>query len=413
MTIKAQAFLQGYLHEKTAARKPGTGTGRARRGYDTQDFGWAEQLNAAAKAVPGGLLQGLKNVSRGARGLAETAAGGIGTAGAEVLGDLEAFSDAKGITDDATNTWRDTADTMFDFTRAGAKNVGDVLGAGGSPGLFGDRGDHVTKLHNQVMDESGRNSARDKLIARGALGAGRITADGVGYIGGLGTVAAGVKGAVGAARAATGASRVPAALAGLGRGGAAFSNSSTKLTSIPQTLKTLWSPAGKVVAGVGAGTAGIVTAAEATNAFIKTYNEPWLPAEMRESLGPEQSAKVENHLRAAAGNYVKDLYTPEFLSRLLGKDPLPEAERKAGAKAFHYARRRAWDDLKKSWAGAEPMLPTGPSVGIATGKNILARRPPTTTKSDGIVLPEGITPQTLLQYRARKNSIRAVGSTGK
>ena len=213
MTIKNQAYLQGYMHEKTAAvglapnkpippniqkhMGPWTGdtfageqradTARRLRAYDTQDFGRAAQLNAAAKEIPGGLLQGLKNIGRGARGLVETAAGGIGTAGSEVLGEVEDFSDAKGWTDDDTNTWRDTADKMFEFTRAGARNVGDVFGAAGGPGLFGERGDHVTKLHNQVMDESGRNSAKDKLIAQGALGTGRLMADGVGYIGGLGT----------------------------------------------------------------------------------------------------------------------------------------------------------------------------------------------------------------------------------
>ena len=276
-------------------------TARRLRAYDTQDFGRAAQLNAAAKEIPGGLLQGLKNIGRGSRGLAETAAGGIGTAGARIMGNYEDLTDGW-LTDDATNTWRDTAKTMADFTLAGAKNVGDVYGAYGTPGLFGERGDHVTKLQDQVMDESGRNSAKDKLIAQGALGTGRLMADGVGYIGGLGTAVAGVKGAIGAARAATGASRVPAALAGFGRGGAGFA---TKLTSIPQTLKTLWSPTGKVVAGLGAGAATIAAGAELSNSVIKAYHEPWLSAAHRKQLGPVESARVENHLRVTGNNYVR------------------------------------------------------------------------------------------------------------
>jgi len=128
MSIGLQAYLQGYMHEKTANRKPGTGTGRARRGYDTQDFGWAEQLNAAAKAVPGGLWQGVKNVGHG---------GGIATdrvfSGAWNLAKRYGEDFMKG-TPGTAGTAGTSADKTLELTAADLKRRRELgIGIGAAP----------------------------------------------------------------------------------------------------------------------------------------------------------------------------------------------------------------------------------------------------------------------------------------
>ena len=141
-----------------------------------------------------------------------------------------------------------------------------------------------------------------------------------------------------------------------------------------------------------------------------------MSAAQRKKLGAVESARVENHLRVTAKNYRNDFLTggrrTDSLRRLLGKTPLHETDRQLGNAALRYARRAAWEDLKQSWIGAKPLLPTGPSVGIAAGKNIAANRP--STPLDGIVFPKGITLQTVqARALALNKSRRAVGNTGK
>tara|TARA_B100000745_G_scaffold300554_1_gene255230 strand:+ start:17096 stop:20380 length:3285 start_codon:yes stop_codon:yes gene_type:complete len=142
------------------------------------------------KAVAGGLGQGLTNVGRGAMGIAETAAGGIGTLGAGIAAGGEALTDAAGITDPSFNTSWQAAKNMGEFTAGGAKNVGSVFGLRGADALMGREANPVTQSHERMMDEGGM-SDRAKAWTRGGLGVGRAAAQAVPFIAGGGAIAGG------------------------------------------------------------------------------------------------------------------------------------------------------------------------------------------------------------------------------
>lgn len=133
------------------------------------------------KAVAGGLGQGLTNIGRGAKGIAETVAGGIGTGLAGIAAGGEALTDAAGITDPSFNTSWQTAKNMGEFTAGGAKNVGSVFGLQGSDALMGRAPDPVTQSHERMMNEGGM-SDRAKAWTRGGLGVGRGAAQAVPFI---------------------------------------------------------------------------------------------------------------------------------------------------------------------------------------------------------------------------------------
>ena len=152
------------------------------------------------KATGSGLGQGLTNVGRGAKGIAETTAGGIGTALTGVAAGVEGITDAAGMTDPSFNTSWQAAKNMGEFTAGGAKNVGDVFGAGGADALMGRGPDHVTQSHERMMDEAGYGDTA-KMLTRGGLGVGRIAAEAVPYVLGPGAVGGAAKAVGGAAKA--------------------------------------------------------------------------------------------------------------------------------------------------------------------------------------------------------------------
>ena len=173
------------------------------------------------KATGSGLGQGLTNVGRGAKGLAETTAGGIGTGLTGIAAGGEAITDRMGITDPSFNTSWQAAKNMGEFTAGGAKNVGDVFGAGSTEALMGRAPDHVTRSHERMMDEAGYGDTA-KTLTRGGLGVGRLAAEAIPYMVGPGMVGGAAKalnagkGMSGVTRAGVQAAKNPRIWTGVG-----------------------------------------------------------------------------------------------------------------------------------------------------------------------------------------------------
>ena len=196
-------------------------------------YGWSNP-GQMAWAGTKGLGSGFGNVGRGAKGLAETTAGGIGTGLTGLAAGGEAITDRLGITDPSFNTSWQAAKNMGEFTAGGAKNVGSAFGLRGHNALMGREPDPVTQTHERLMNEAGYSDS-GKNLARTGLGIGRGAAEMVPWMltGGIGpTVGALRKGqGIGAAgRAGLQAWNTPAAYAAKGPirgfiGGPAFTSS--------------------------------------------------------------------------------------------------------------------------------------------------------------------------------------------
>jgi hypothetical protein len=154
--------------------------------------------------------EGLMNARRGVSGVFETAAGGIGGAGAAIWGAGEAATDALGWTDATNNTGFDTAGTMFQGAGAGIKNIGRSVGVEGLDAAS-DAGqkNYFNDVHENTMDRAGYTEAQ-KRTSRNILAGGR----GAGELAALAGVTGVAASAVHGARAAGAGSR----LAGLTRG---------------------------------------------------------------------------------------------------------------------------------------------------------------------------------------------------
>jgi hypothetical protein len=186
-------------------------------------------------------------------------------------------------------------------------------------------------------------------------------------------------------------------------GGATQVGNATKFTSIPQALKTLWSPAGKRVAGAATAATGIETGVTVANAAMQAYQEPWLPADMREILGQVKSDDVEKQLRESAMNYAKDYFTPAFLRN----EPLNAFDKAVGDAAWSYGKNRALNELKQSWGESGARLPTGPHIASLAGRRFLSSYLPESPPNILDVLQKGQTSQTIREYLA---SARQIGS---
>ena len=197
LMCKAAGCLEKQARRRSTRPAPAPKTPSTYAGTPQESPFWS-----GVKGFGSGLWQGVSNVGRGAAGLAETAAGGIGTGLAAAAAPIEYATDRMGITNPATNASWDTAKQMGRFTGAGAKNVGDVFGAGGEKGLMGRGPNHVTKMQQEVMD-AGNMGNFAQGASRVGLGFGQITASAA--VPGLPAAAAG--GLRGAATAAGGIQR--------------------------------------------------------------------------------------------------------------------------------------------------------------------------------------------------------------
>jgi len=133
------------------------------------------------------------------------------------------------------------------------------------------------------------------------------------------------------------------------------------------------------------------------NAAMKAYREPWLPADMREILGPVKAHKVEKQLRESAINYAKDYFTPT----LLRNEPLNAFDKAVGDAAWSYGKDRALNELKQSWGRSGAKLPTGPHVAALAGKRFLASRLPKAQPNPFDVLQEGANSRVPLPFKQR------------
>ena len=170
LMCKAAGCLEKQARRRSTRPAPAPKTPSTYAGTPQESPFWS-----GAKGFGRGLWQGVSNVGRGASGLAEIVAGGIGTLGAAAAAPIEYATDRMGITNPATNASWDTAKQMGRFTGAGAKNVGDVFGAGGEKGLMGRGPNHVTKMQQEVMD-AGNMGNFAQGASRVGLGFGQITA---------------------------------------------------------------------------------------------------------------------------------------------------------------------------------------------------------------------------------------------